>query len=630
MPDTVAVLGGGVGGLTAAHELAERGFAVSVYESSARLRRQGAQLRRIRDRPRRTRRPARRARLSLLPRLLPPPTRHDGPHPRPARGRRTCRRARRRGEADDRARRDGADELHAPAHAPASIDDFAALTSFVFASTTQLGIPPRTRPSSSSGCSSLLTSCEERRFGEWELQTWWEFVDGRAPLEGLSEVPRRRPDAHARRGAGARDQRAHRRLHPAAAALRPRRAPAATPTACSTRRPARRGSIRGWRTCAALGVDAARAATAAAGIHAAQAGASRRDRRARRHAPDESPPTTTSRRCRSSSWSSSSARPLRDAEPRLAELHLLRTRWMNGVMLYLHDDVPVVNGHAIYMDSDWALTSISQRQFWPRVDFAAARRRHRRRRPVGRRLRLAARRRGAWASSASMCTRRRDQGRGVGAAQGAPQRRRARGARRTRTSPARSSTRTSPSRTRAGRSTPSRCSSTPPVRGPNRPDAVTRDPQPVPRLGLRAHEHRPRTMEGANEAARRAVNGILDATRSTAKRCALWKLREPALFAPARLLDRVRWRPAPPGQAAHPRHSRRPPRAGRAHGAARHTFGMMRRSPGGCGASASKSGRPADVVEQLAGRGARLVPPRRLVALVVGLPVSLTAPAPRW
>jgi hypothetical protein len=49
------------------------------------------------------------------------------------------------------------------------------------------------------------------------------------------------------------------------------------------------------------------------------------------------------------------------------------------------------------------------------------------------------------------------------------------------------------------------------------------------------------TMEGANEAARRAVNGILDATRSTARRCEVWKLGEPSIFGPARLLDRVRW-----------------------------------------------------------------------------------------
>jgi hypothetical protein len=58
------------------------------------------------------------------------------------------------------------------------------------------------------------------------------------------------------------------------------------------------------------------------------------------------------------------------------------------------------------------------------------------------------------------------------------------------------------------------------------------------------------TMEGANEAARRAVNGILDTARSSARRCEVWKPAEPAIFGPARLLDRVRWklghRPAKP------------------------------------------------------------------------------------
>src|SRR3954468_12669253 len=34
---TVAVLGGGVAGLSAAHELVERGFSVTVYERSARF-----------------------------------------------------------------------------------------------------------------------------------------------------------------------------------------------------------------------------------------------------------------------------------------------------------------------------------------------------------------------------------------------------------------------------------------------------------------------------------------------------------------------------------------------------------------------------------------------------------------
>ena len=49
------------------------------------------------------------------------------------------------------------------------------------------------------------------------------------------------------------------------------------------------------------------------------------------------------------------------------------------------------------------------------------------------------------------------------------------------------------------------------------------------------------TMEGANEAARRAVNAILDATGSDAERCGLWELHEPAglPFEIARQADRL-------------------------------------------------------------------------------------------
>ena len=58
-------------------------------------------------------------------------------------------------------------------------------------------------------------------------------------------------------------------------------------------------------------------------------------------------------------------------DPRLASLEFLQTRWMNGVMFYLARDVPLVHGHVIYIDSPWALTSISQAQFWPGVVLTA-------------------------------------------------------------------------------------------------------------------------------------------------------------------------------------------------------------------------------------------------------------------
>jgi 15-cis-phytoene desaturase len=42
----------------------------------------------------------------------------------------------------------------------------------------------------------------------------------------------------------------------------------------------------------------------------------------------------------------------------------LRTDWMNGIQFYLAQDVPLDFGHTLYADSPWALTSVSQKQFW--------------------------------------------------------------------------------------------------------------------------------------------------------------------------------------------------------------------------------------------------------------------------
>ena len=58
------------------------------------------------------------------------------------------------------------------------------------------------------------------------------------------------------------------------------------------------------------------------------------------------------------------------AAPSLARLGELRTEWMNGIQLYLETDQPLTNGHAVYLDSNWALTSISQRQFWRGYDLS--------------------------------------------------------------------------------------------------------------------------------------------------------------------------------------------------------------------------------------------------------------------
>lgn len=55
---------------------------------------------------------------------------------------------------------------------------------------------------------------------------------------------------------------------------------------------------------------------------------------------------------------------LRRAAPSLRGIERLDTAWMNGVQFYLTEDVRTAEGHVVYYDSPWALTSISQRQFW--------------------------------------------------------------------------------------------------------------------------------------------------------------------------------------------------------------------------------------------------------------------------
>jgi uncharacterized protein with NAD-binding domain and iron-sulfur cluster len=235
------------------------------------------------------------------------------------------------------------------------------------------------------------------------------------------------------------------------------------------------------------------------------------------------------------------------AEPRLARLARLRTRWMNGIMYYLLRDVPVVAGHTIYTDSDWALTSVSQRQFWPDVNFGR----------LGdgtvggilsvdisdwerpsRRLGKVASKCTAQEIETEVWAQLKDHLNGGDAdvlqddnvigwfldpdiefpnPTGA-----------TNLEPLLINT--------AGS-------------WDDRPETATR----LPNLLLASDYVRTNTdlatMEGANEAARRAVNAILAATGAPAEPCAVWPLREPALFAPARALDRLRWKLRRPARA---------------------------------------------------------------------------------
>src|SRR3954469_4650092 len=173
---TVAVLGGGVAGLSAAHELAERGFAVTVYEQRDAP---GGKARSIpydgSGTGGRTDLPGEHG-FRFFPgfyRHLPDPMGRivTGSHP--------PRTVRDHLVAATRilfAQADGANEIIAPAHLPQSAEDFAVLLRFLRQAATSVGVPAHEYAILVERLLTLLTSCDERRLGQWELQSWWEFT----------------------------------------------------------------------------------------------------------------------------------------------------------------------------------------------------------------------------------------------------------------------------------------------------------------------------------------------------------------------------------------------------------------------------------------------------------------------
>jgi uncharacterized protein with NAD-binding domain and iron-sulfur cluster len=237
---------------------------------------------------------------------------------------------------------------------------------------------------------------------------------------------------------------------------------------------------------------------------------------------------------------------LLDADPALAGLRGLETRWMNGIMFYLHRDVPMVRGHTIYVDSPWSLTSISQAQFWPDVDLDSSAGGQ-----VGGILSVDI---SEWTADgflgkpAMQCTR--DEVAEEVWAQLKQHVNR-------------------PGRPVLEDGNLAGWFLDDDIVAPN-PDGLKDDINLEPLLinTVGSWDLRPTattavgnlmlasdyvrtftdlaTMEGANEAARRAVNGILDAMGSSSPRCTLWPSTEPPIFTPWQQLDRIRFRRGQP------------------------------------------------------------------------------------
>ncbi|MEA2615941.1 MAG: hypothetical protein QOE72_1724 [Chloroflexota bacterium] len=232
------------------------------------------------------------------------------------------------------------------------------------------------------------------------------------------------------------------------------------------------------------------------------------------------------------------------AEPRLGRLDRLRTRWMTGVMYYLGDDIPLVRGHALYIDTPWALTSISQHQFWDRTylrsrgngdvsgilsvdvsDWNTPGEKHRR---PARECSEAEIKEEVWHQLARRVPELND-ARVVRCFIDSDIRWRKKADHPVNLEPLLINT---------------------PGSWDARPKATLR----IENLFLASDYVRTHTnlatMEGANEAARRAVNGILEVSGSREERCGVWPLREPDVFAPLRFLDSMRYRRRLPARPA--------------------------------------------------------------------------------
>ena len=542
MAERVIVLGGGVGGMSAAHELAERGFEVTVFESRAAA---GGKARSFpfpgsgsggrRDLPGEHG-------FRFFPgfyRHLPDVMRRIPYEDQP------------RGVLDNLVAasrvqivRDGGSEIVAPAHFPTTLGElelaFSSLRSFA----TEVGVPLDEQLYFIERLLLLLTSCEARRFGEFEQQSWWEFAGaerrspayGRFLADGLTRtlVAAKAREMSARTGGYVLLQLMFDLSRPGGQADRVLSGPTSDVW------------IDPWlEHLRALGVDyrtehqvqAIRLERGRVGGVSVRADGRSFEERADFYV--AALPVEVMRLLASDE--------LKRAEPRLAGLHRLRTRWMNGIVYYLDKDVPLVRGHTIYIDSPWALTSISQAQFWPRFPPASM--------GDGRVEGLLSIDVSDWESKGSLhgkqaiyCSAEQvneevwhqlKQGlndAGVDVLDDA--------------------------NVLAWFLDPS-------IVYPNPNQATNLEPLLINTAGswadrppaetaidnlflaadyVRTHTDLA-TMEGANEAARRAVNGILAAAGSDAPRCAVWPLSEPALFAPARALDRIRWalrRPAKP------------------------------------------------------------------------------------
>lgn len=367
----VAVLGGGMAGLAVAHELAERGFEVTVYEPKA---------------------------LGGKARSIPVPGtsgggRRDLPgehgfrffpgfyHHVPDSMRRTPYAKNANGVWDNLVDATGSKFLRAgdradagpfglgPDHEQVLTPD--GLRRYLMDGLYMRGIPPHELAYFVDRLMVFLTSSDERRFGQWEHVSWWDFIAAEGKSDEYKTV---------------------------LAAGLTRNLVAAKETVASSRTighmgeafvynimgrgndgsvdrvldlPTNEAWIRPWvRHLRSLGVRfvMGQRAESLEVRHGRVTAARMRDRQGGRSLVRadwfvSAMPVERARRL----WTPDVLR----LDPSLEQMDDLFTDWMVGIQFYLRDKVDITRGHITFIDAPWALTALTQAQFWPERDFPA-------------------------------------------------------------------------------------------------------------------------------------------------------------------------------------------------------------------------------------------------------------------
>lgn len=369
MNDHVVVLGGGIGGMSAAHELVERGFRVDVYE------------------------------LKNIPggksRTIPVPNsgvggRQDlpGEHgfrffpsfyvhlpdtmqriPFGTSGKKTC--------FDNlvpttRIELTRYDEpgIVTLSRFPTSLADLKVIFNDVFHA--DIGLAPGEAEFFAERIWQVMTSCEDRRMAELELLSWWDFVGAqtRSPAykkflaQGLSRsLVAARAEVGSARTVGQIQVRLYfGLLEPGSSADRVLNGPTSSAFLDPWLLYLRSRGVRYFEPWQATAIECVDGRIASVTVRNGKDGTEQRveaDWFVSALPVEELAPLVT--------------QPMVQADPSLASVKGLaqNVAWMNGIQFFLKENVDVIHGHVLYVDSPWAITSISQAQFWPGYPIAA-------------------------------------------------------------------------------------------------------------------------------------------------------------------------------------------------------------------------------------------------------------------